>query len=301
MDGALGTSTGNMQFNFQHYPQSAANQSFFTATRPPSHISIPGNTITTTSGGSTVTINGYNFTTNALAGALIVITDSAGTFIETQTIASNTATVVTITDTWLATTTGGTFVIYVPCYMGSAQTIFQRFYTQEGVAGGIRYGVGVTNDGQNGLSYMDATGDFYWRDKGGTSIKLNTGATTTIPSSRSITRDMTAESGEVTTAHGLGRIPDYVRITGFCVSGSGMTLSSIGTYETAGNSNKAIYFSNVAGTPTPKSTTNAIALVPLDATNYQYASITVDITNITLTWSKVGSPTGTAYIIMEAS
>ena len=57
--------------------------------------------------------------------------------------------------------------------MGSAQTIFQRFYTQEGTAGGIRFGVGATAGGQNGLLYSDATGDLYWRDKAGTSVKLN--------------------------------------------------------------------------------------------------------------------------------
>lgn len=173
MGSGVGYSTKNMQMVFQHYPQSATNQSFLTMARPPLLSSLPGSTISTTAAGNTVTINGYNFTTNELAGALIVITDSAGAFVETQTIASNTATVITISGTWLATTSGGTFFIYVPVFFGSAQTIFQRFYTQEGTAGGIRFGVGTTNGGQNGLLYMDATGDLYWRDKAGTSVKLN--------------------------------------------------------------------------------------------------------------------------------
>ena len=173
MAGGVGYSTKNMQMQFQHYPQSTSNQSFLTMARPPLLGNIPGLTISVTAAGNTVTINGYNFTTNELAGALIVIYSSAGALVEVQTIASNTSNVITISGTWGASTSGGTFFIYVPVYLGSAETIFQRGYFQEGTAGGIRLGVGVTNGGQNGLLYMDATGDLYWRDKAGTSVKLN--------------------------------------------------------------------------------------------------------------------------------
>lgn len=163
--------SGNMQVNYIHQPN--ATTSFITALRKPLVTSVQGASIATTLGGNTVTIAGYAFATDELAGGLINIFNSSGTFIESQTIASNTATVVTISGTWLASTSNATFFIYIPVFFGSADTIYQRLYTQEGTAGGIRFGVGPTAGGQNGLLYMDATGDIYWRNKGGTSTKLN--------------------------------------------------------------------------------------------------------------------------------
>lgn len=173
--GAVGTTTNNLQFNLLHQPRNVNNQSFITAFRPPIFSNVAGSTISVTASGNTVTVSGYNFATNSLAGALINIFNSSGTFIESRTIASNTATVVTITGTWGATTSGGNFFIYVPVFLGSADIIWQRFYTQEGTVGGIRFGVGVTAgaQNQNGLLYMDATGDLYWRNKTGVSTKLN--------------------------------------------------------------------------------------------------------------------------------
>lgn len=164
-----------LQLSFVHLPNSTAKQSFINAFRSPVVSPNEGQTIDTTAGGNTVTISGFGFTTNELAGALINILDSSGALVECQTITSNTATVITITGTWKASTTGGTFGIYVPVFFGSADTIWQRFYTQEGTGGGIRFGVGVTAGAlnQNGLLYMDATGDLYWRNKSGTSTKLN--------------------------------------------------------------------------------------------------------------------------------
>ena len=162
-----------LQLNFLHQPRNASLQSFINAFRTPVVTSLGGTSISTTSGGNTVTIAGFGFASNELAGALIDIFNSSGALVETQVIASNTATVITITGTWLASTSGATFQIYSPVFFGSAETIFQRFYTQEGTAGGIRFGVGVTAGGQNGLLYSDATGDLYWRNKSGVSTKLN--------------------------------------------------------------------------------------------------------------------------------
>ena len=164
-----------MQMNFLHQPRNTSLQSFLTMVRTPVVSPLESTSISTSSGGTTVTIAGYNFVTNELAGALIDIYNSSGTLIETRTIASNTATVITITGTWGASTSGGTFFIYAPVFMGSADYIFQRFYTQEGTTGGIRFGVGATAgaQNQNGLLYMDSAGDLFWRDKAGTPVKLN--------------------------------------------------------------------------------------------------------------------------------
>lgn len=160
-----------LQVNYLHQPN--GTQSFITALRGIAVSPPAGATVSVTAGGSTVTIDGYNFTTNELAGGLINIVNSAGTFVECKTIASNTSNVITISGTWGASTAGGTFLIYTPVYLGSEEQIWQRFYTQEGTSGGIRFGVGPTSGGQNGLLYMDSVGDLYWRDKSGTAIQLN--------------------------------------------------------------------------------------------------------------------------------
>lgn len=165
--------SSNMQMNFLHQPNNTSKQSFLTMLRNPAASTLPGQTISVTSGGSTVTIPGFNFVTNELANCLINIVNSSGTLVECQTISSNTNSVITISGTWSASTSNASFLIYVPVFMGSANQIFQRFYTQEGTSGGIRFGVGATNGGQNGLLYMDSTGDIYWRNKSGTSTKLN--------------------------------------------------------------------------------------------------------------------------------
>ena len=167
----------DMQMVMTHIPDQASKFSFLTTERSPLVLSYANTSVSTTLGGNTVTIVGYNFTTNELAGAYINIYNSSLALVETQTIASNTATVVTISGTWLASTTG-TFKIYVPVFLGRTETIFRRLYVEEGTAsGGIRFGVGPTSTspgGQNGLLYMDAGGDLYWRPKGTpVGVKLN--------------------------------------------------------------------------------------------------------------------------------
>jgi len=164
--GGIGIESPNLQFNLLHLPNNTSNQSFITAQRPPLFGTPPNTTIAVIMGGNTVAVSNYGFTVNELAGASINIYNSAGTFIESQIIASNTASVITITGTWLASTSGGSFFIYQPVFFGSADTIYQRFYTEEDTGGGIRFGRGTTGGGQNGLLYMDSVGDLYWRDKG---------------------------------------------------------------------------------------------------------------------------------------
>lgn len=164
-----------LQINYIHQPNNTSKQSFITAFRKPLVSSLPNQTVATTSGGNTITINGFNFGTNELAGALISIYNSSSSLVETRVISSNTSNVITISGTWGASTSNALFLVYVPVFLGSADTIWQRFYAQEGINGGVRFGMGVTGGAlnQNGLLYMDATGDLYWRNKSGTSTKLN--------------------------------------------------------------------------------------------------------------------------------
>lgn len=154
----------NMQIVNQHAPN--GTQSFHFGQRSPIVVYTEDTSISTTVGASSVTISGYNFSTNELADATLNILDSSGTLVESQTIFSNTATTINIYDTFLTTTTGGKFTIMRQVYSGSADNIWQRLYTSYGTAGGIRFGIGPTGHPQNGLLYMDSSGDLYWRPKG---------------------------------------------------------------------------------------------------------------------------------------
>lgn len=173
--GAASTTTDNLQLNLLHQPNNVNNQSFITAFRPPVYANLPGTTITTTMGGNTVTTSGYGFVTNSLVNALINIINASGTLIETQTIVSNTDTIITIAGTWLASTVAGTLGILQPVFLGAADTPYQRLYAREGTGGGLRLGVGPTNGGQNGLLYMDSSGNLYWRNEAGSSTQLTGG------------------------------------------------------------------------------------------------------------------------------
>lgn len=178
LDGGTQLKSQNLQIDMIHFPK-APGKSTIHAYSAPLVSSSLNNTVTVSSGGNTVTINGYGFITDELVGALIDIYDSTGVLIETQTISSNTPTVVTITGIWLHNTSGGKFLIYQPVLLGQPDVIFNRVYVQEGTAlGGIRFGVGPTSTsagGQNGLLYMDTIGDLYWRAKGSANpgTKLN--------------------------------------------------------------------------------------------------------------------------------
>lgn len=118
--------------------------------------------------------------------------------------------------------------------------------------------------------------------------------------SGTITRDLTAAGGAVTTAHGLGVIPKYIRITGFHYVG-GATLDSVGVYNGTTTSSIQRAFEGATGS-TLTDSTNIIKIGEDggDFTANQAAVATFDATNITLTWTKTGSPTGTASILWEA-
>jgi len=116
------------------------------------------------------------------------------------------------------------------------------------------------------------------------------------------TRDMTAASGAQTIAHGLGVTPRRIRVkalSGTSSTTAAVNISAQGTYN--GTNTKAIYMTTQVGTAVNSdvSTTNILTLI-VSAGNNQVAVATFDATNITLTWTKTGTPTGTAQILWEA-
>lgn len=115
------------------------------------------------------------------------------------------------------------------------------------------------------------------------------------------TRDMTAASGAVTIAHGFGRAPRFVDVEAMNVPAANSAAAvSLGSFD--GSTNKSAYVMSVVIGGTQGSgtdTTNGIHL-ELTAGGSQVAIISADATNITLTYTKSGSPTGTAVIRIRA-
>lgn len=102
----------------------------------------------------------------------------------------------------------------------------------------------------------------------------------------STTYDISTASGTQNIAHGLGAIPTGFRVFGACTQ-------NIGSFAQTFSGNSVSMGGNT--------TLSASATFRFfDGTNFTTAVITVDITNIILTWTKSGSPTGTAQIIWEA-
>lgn len=112
------------------------------------------------------------------------------------------------------------------------------------------------------------------------------------------TRSLSAASATVNVPHGLGRLPSFIEATALYASDP-LSLQCIGTYD--GTNTKSIYLLSAAG-PTlsqDNSTTNFMVLVPTSG-NTQNAIVTMDATNVIFTWTKTGSPTGLAEILLKA-
>lgn len=111
------------------------------------------------------------------------------------------------------------------------------------------------------------------------------------------TRDMTAATGSVNIAHSLGIAPIKVRITALLWTSVTDNQFSFGVFN--GVDGNTLYLSNVAGGAAAASGGTGIVNLNIGA-NSQIATVAVDATNIILSWTKTGTPTGTAQILWEA-
>lgn len=161
----------NSQLNLQHYfsTDDTTKQTFFYGYRSPVFSGLKGSV---KSGGSVLNQSEYRWETNELVGAYVIVYNTATTF-DVFPIASNTDNAITVTGSFTFTGSANKFFIFVPVYLGAAEYPWRRIYVGEGTDAGLRFGFGNTAGGQNGLLYMDATGDLYWRNKAGSSTKLN--------------------------------------------------------------------------------------------------------------------------------
>lgn len=161
-----------------------------------------------TSGGTTLTTNAYRFAENALAGLIISVTDPDTGNSEGFLIQSNTEDTITISGgTWGMTLLGnGGYFIQTTVYLGFSLTPWRRIYGSEGTSGGLRFGLGTTDNGQNGLLYMDSAGDLYWRDKASVSTQLNGGGSSGSFTVLGDGSNVTIASGVATLTTGFNRI-----------------------------------------------------------------------------------------------
>ncbi len=118
-----------------------------------------------------------------------------------------------------------------------------------------------------------------------------------IPKGVVTTHDLST-TGAQTIAHGVGQTPKFIVVTVF---GPGITgaQQSVGTYD--GTTTSGIFQNASAGFINDTGTSSSnIAHIKVSNGNDSSAVPTMDATNVTLTWSNNGSPTGTAQILVQA-
>lgn len=112
-----------------------------------------------------------------------------------------------------------------------------------------------------------------------------------------LTYDMSTASGSSTIAHDLGVTPRIVKITSYSAIGAAVKSWSIGSYDGTTTQSNTIDLSHTA---TETSSAYAVKVGRLDSANYQTATVAYDGTNVTLTWTKTGTPTGNAQLFVES-
>lgn len=126
------------------------------------------------------------------------------------------------------------------------------------------------------------------------------------------TKNITDVSGVQNIPHGLGRVPTYVRIDGAVIITTAITQMCTGVFD--GINNRGMTIAIGEGTSTAAtdavytSTSIALGFSPLVATNpftganRQTGVISVDATNIIITWTKTGTVASlTASLIWQCT
>ena len=148
-----GFDNGQLTVEHQKSTNNSTNQTFLYGVRGKGYV---GSTGEITSGGTTMSQTNFAWEVDRLTGHFIDVFNPSGEW-DTFLIASNTADTITITGgTWsFSSTNDAPFIIWVPMYLGAANYPWRRVYTMDTSAGGVRFGGGDTNGGQNTILYTE--------------------------------------------------------------------------------------------------------------------------------------------------
>ena len=106
-------------------------------------------------------------------------------------------------------------------------------------------------------------------------------------------------AGNTVFAHGLGRIPSAVRV---CMASGGANYPSFSTgfYNGTNQSYVATTYSGVGPGAFSSSSLEIGAAWEGVTTSGQTGVVSADSTNVTITWTRFGTPTGTIAVLIEA-
>lgn len=122
------------------------------------------------------------------------------------------------------------------------------------------------------------------------------------------TYDIASASGTQNIAHGLGVVPALVKISAFYSNlalNNAFELSSFaytvynGTTQVSGHTSQNAASSATANHSTHGATFRVYGFI--NPAGYQEGVVTVTSTNISIAWTKTGTPTGTINLVWEAS
>lgn len=135
----------------------------------------------------------------------------------------------------------------------------------------------------------------------GNSFQLTSPPATSLTqiSSGATTKDVSS-TATTTIAHGLISAPRLVRLDGSLLAQTSAVGTSIAHSVYSNGTQSSIYIAQEVGAGTSKAEGITFRLYDNIGVAYTEATITVDATNISLAWSKTGSPTGTAHLIWQA-
>lgn len=116
------------------------------------------------------------------------------------------------------------------------------------------------------------------------------------------TRDLSTASGNQNITHGLGGVPNWVRIVARTILNTNGSIAGWSDGAWDGTNTGSVYTANHnggTGSDAQTDASNIINIMDTSAQVQQTATISVDGTNIILAWTKNGSATGLAKLMIE--
>jgi hypothetical protein len=244
------------------------------------------------------------------SASLYLFSTQTGAFLASYPVVDNTANTLFISGTFAQTSGQYTYVVLKEAYLGAQESPWRRIFVLgdqtgndpatvhrtirmgPGPSSGVNatgviwmiYGTGNPNGvvvANPGSLFSDTTGTLYFKASG---LNTNTGWVALGSGASSKTgqadRGLFSASGAQPIPHGLGRVPSVLQITGFTAAGA-TQISTTGSYDGA-----TMAFSGLVGSVPSWGFGDIVFL--FDGVNGQRATVTVDATNINLSWVLIG-------------